>query len=159
MNGRSAIAVALALLAVGTTRIAGASELIGRPAVESGDTLRFGAVRVRLAGIEAPHAGSDCTLAGAPFDCARIAATALMDLTVGAAVQCRPVDAGADEPPGGVVVARCEADGYDLSEGMTYTGWARAWPAETSIYRIFETRARAQRHGLWRAGISPPGSW
>lgn len=133
---------------------ASAADLAGHPVIESGDTLRFGDVRVRLTGIEAPRAGAGCSRQGAPFDCARISTTALMDLTAGAVVRCFRLVAR-----DGGVMARCEAGGYDLSEGMTYTGWARAWPRDDNPYRSFETQARARGHGLWRAGFSPPDVW
>jgi endonuclease YncB( thermonuclease family) len=92
--------------------------------------------------------------AGAPFDCARIAATALMDLTAGAEVRC-----GAPTNVGDVIEARCSAGGYDLAEGMTYTGWASARPGADNPYRIFEQQARARGHGLWRPGYAPPPDW
>ncbi len=128
---------------------------VGNVAVLTGDTLRLGGKEVRLVGIEAPAAGAGCRLHGAPFDCARIAATALTDLTAGADVECEP----AGRTPQGDIVARCMAGGYDLAEGMTYTGWARAWPREGNRYRGFENLARNRGHGLWRDGLTPPALW
>lgn len=129
--------------------------LTGPVEVLSGDTLRVGGTRVRLVGVRAPAKGVGCSLRGAPFDCARIAMTALMDLVAGATVACDDVRKAED----GAVVARCRANGYDLSEGMTYTGWARAWPRTGNRYRGFEDEARARRHGLWRDGVEPPAGW
>jgi endonuclease YncB( thermonuclease family) len=155
----AATALLAGLIAGPAPPAAGADEtaavFAGRPVVVSGDTLRIGSVRLRLAGIEAPDGDTGCTRGGAPFDCGRIAATALLDLTAGAEVRCREVA----QSPGGGIVARCEAGGYDLSEGMTYTGWARAWPRDGNRYRAFEDHARERGHGLWRNGFTPPVAW
>jgi endonuclease YncB( thermonuclease family) len=154
---RRASAAACAFLAVvsPSPARADAAQLVGHPTVEAGDALRFGDLLVRLAGIEAPPTGAECSRAGASFDCARISATALMDLVAGTEVRCRQTG----RLPAGDTVARCRAGGYDLSEGMAYTGWARAWPREDNVYRQHEDYARQHGHGLWRSGVAPPSDW
>lgn len=131
------------------------AELKGRAVVISGDTLEINGDRIRLDGIMAPVDGQSCTMYGRTYDCRRISATALMDLTAGSAVRC---PAYRVEPNVGKV-GTCYAGGYDLSEGMVYTGWALAYPRAGNAYLRFEKRARRSHHGLWRGTFVMPWEW
>ena len=102
--------------------LAADGELRGTPEVRDGDTIVLQGRRLRLDGIDAPELGQSCRIKSRLYDCGMVARTALLDLTAGAEVVCRPLGPG----PGGLTLARCFADDYDLSEGMTYTGWALA---------------------------------
>ncbi len=110
-------------------------------------TLRVAGQVVRLRGIAAPKPGDQCALRGTTIPCGRVATTALMDLTAGAEVHCQ-THAQSGGP--GTLLATCEAGGYDLSEGMIYTGWARPDKRATARYREVEEDARKRRRGLWR---------
>ncbi|MDP7342421.1 MAG: hypothetical protein QF767_03455 [Alphaproteobacteria bacterium] len=121
--------------------------LSGSPRVIDGQTLIVDGRRLRLEGIQAPPPGTRCRLRGNDQDCGRISTTALMDLTAGATVTCRPREAVAAD---GSRYARCRAGGYDLSEGMVYTGWAEADVAQMTRYSDLETEARSARRGMWR---------
>ena len=115
--------------------------------VIDGETLIVAGHRLRLEGIKAPAPGTRCTLRGNDHNCGRISTTALMDLTAGASVTCRRRDAVAED---GSRYARCRAGGYDLSEGMVYTGWAEADGTQMSRYAGFEAEARSAPRGMWR---------
>lgn len=141
----------LALL-VGFAAVPGATaaELAGPARVVDAVTVEVSGQAVRLYGIVAPSAGVRCAVRKETVDCGRIAATALMDLAAAATVRCRIVDPDTNPP-----VARCTADGYDLSEGMVYTGWARPTAeAPARLHRVEET-ARSRDHGLWLNGFPP----
>ncbi len=127
-----------------------AAQLSGEARVEDAATLSIDGHRVRLYGIAAPVPGDMCPLRGTRIDCGHIAATALMDLVAGARVRCEILDADPAPP-----LARCLSDGYDLSEGMVYTGWARPLPGAPANLREAEARAREGRHGLWRGAFPP----
>jgi len=124
-----------------------AAELSGDIRVLDGDTFEIGGQRVQLFGIVAPKLESHCQVAGNMIPCGRVSRGALLDLTAGAKVVCKvSAKAGTATDP----VARCQAGGYDLSEGMTYTGWARADLNASDYYLRFEKDARRQHRGLWR---------
>ncbi len=110
----------------------------GEVTVLRGDLLILDGQRHRLAGIAAPVPGQKCILRGRIIDCGRIATSQLKDLTAGADVRCRR---------GGDGMSLCTSDGYDLSEGMVHTGWARALNDKR---RKLELAARAARRGMWR---------
>lgn len=131
------------------------AELKGRAIVISGDTLEINGERIRLEGIMAPVDGQTCKMYGLTYDCRRISATALMDLTAGSTVRCPEYRV---EPNVGKV-GTCYAGGYDLSEGMVYTGWALAYPRAANGYLHFEKRARHSHHGLWRGAFMIPWKW
>ena len=109
-------------------------------------------------GVDAPELGQSCTIKGRPYDCGMVARTALLDLTAGTPVTCRTLEpvgqAGPDGRPG-----RCTAGGYDLSEGMAYTGWALAERTVTTRYAPNEDDARAARRGLWKGKFEAPWEW
>ena len=148
-------AAALLLLALAAAPTS-ADEVTGPPTVVSGDLLEVGGQRLRLAGIDAPEPGQSCRLSDRSYDCGRISATALMDLTAGVEVRCAAEPAAADGRP---ALATCFAGDYDLSEGMVYTGWALADPESGGRYKRLETGAKKARRGLWRGSFEPPWVW
>ena len=135
------------------------AEITGRPKIIDGDTLGLQGQAIRLYGIDAPELGQACTIGEQTYDCGMVARTALLDLTAGVAVTCRVLAAepGADarEPKPG----RCFAQGYDLSEGMAYTGWALAARQVSERYVVFEARAQAAGRGLWKGRFVSPWAW
>ena len=125
-----------------------AAEMLSGPVkVIDAANLRVGGQLVRLQGIAAPESGDRCPLRTVTIKCGRIATTALMDLTAGAKVQCEP---HGKPNAKGVYLATCKANGYDLSEGMVYTGWARPVKGSPKRYRAIEAGARKRGRGLWR---------
>ena len=112
----------------------------GAAEVLDGETLIVGGARFRLEGIDAPAPGTRCRVRGNEHDCGRISTTALMDLTAGAEVVCKPREMVARD---GSRYARCRAGGYDLSEGM-------ADVAQMKRYATLESEARQARRGMWR---------
>ncbi len=154
----SSLCLALALVA-GPLGAPALAEVAGPPRVIDGDTLAVQGTVIRLYGIDAPELGQSCRIGERAYDCGRIARTALLDLTAGASVRCKlgpasPEDSGADGR-----IGRCSADGYDLSEGMAYTGWALALRPVSERYVVFEERARAARRGLWKGRFVAPWDW
>lgn len=78
-----------------------------------------------------------------------------MDLSAGATVRC-VLHRETDDHE---LLGNCFADGYDLSEGMAYTGWALALPGESTHYGAAEAGARSARRGLWRGDFVRPWEW
>lgn len=134
---------------------AAGTELRGTPKVIAGDLIELQGQRLRLAGIDAPEPGQRCALEARLYDCGEVARTALLDLTAGTEVRCRPLG----QDPGGSTLARCTAAGYDLSEGMAYTGWAMVQPAAAERYGAVQEQARRAKRGLWRGRFVAPWEW
>ena len=154
------VAGPLAAGPAGTMSSQAANELRGIPEVIDGDTLDLQGRRLHLTGVDAPELAQRCWLKARLYDCGRVARTALLDLTAGVEVICRPLEPG----PADRTLAYCTAGGYDLSEGMAYTGWALADPdnadPETGDrYNREETRARVAGRGLWRGRFVAPWDW
>jgi endonuclease YncB( thermonuclease family) len=89
-----------------------------------------------------------CWLTSRLYPCGEIAEAALMDLVAGAPdVRCEVLES--DWGDDGAILARCFSEGYDLSEGMTYTGWAMADPQIGERYRPLQEEAEKAGRGLW----------
>lgn len=125
------------------------------------ETLRVEGRLYRLAGIDAPEAGQHCGLKGRLYPCGEIAKAGLMDLVAGASVTCRALAGSTVTGSAGdaVAPAHCFSDGYDLSEGMAYTGWAMADPVSGQAYRALEADAAKAGRGLWRGSFVKPWDW
>ncbi len=127
----------------------------GPATVIDGNTLEVAGARLRLYGIDAPDLDQPCRLRGRTQACGVIARAALMDLTAGATLDCemRGRDAA------GRTLATCTADGYDVAEGMVYTGWALALDGAPARYHSVERQAKAARRGLWLGQFTAPSEW
>ena len=154
--GASLRAVLLAVLSLWAGSALAGEAAVGPGQPVDGERIIVGGRLFCLQGIDAPEQGQICRNAqGKDYDCGLIAKTALMDLTAGIAVRCVP-----SGPPGhGCQTAYCVADGYDLSEGMTYTGWAMADPATGGRYRRWQAEAKKKRRGLWKGTFDRPWDW
>ena len=149
----------------------GSEWLQGMPEVVDGDTLVLQGARLQLVGIDAPELEQICVLRRKSYDCGDIARSALLNLIAGSEVACKRVESAeaartdqpaeeywADDGASGDR-ALCTVDGYDLSEGMVYTGWALTLPFQQTRYSRFQTGARAAKRGLWRGAFVTPWDW
>ena len=131
----AALAFGLAPLSAGSR--AGEIRVIDGGRIEAGGTVHT------LYGIKAPALGERCRVRGKTHDCGILARAGLMDLTAGAKVKCTHVKSAPQ-------TSRCRANGYDLSEGMVYTGWAVALPQSPTRLRALMNDSKARRRGMWR---------
>ena len=125
--------------------------LTGNVLVIDGDSLEMGAVRIRLAAIDAPDLEQTCKDAkGETYRCGSLAASVLEEEIGGRAVTCFPQDT--DQY--GRVIAACEVNGRDLGDVMVRRGMALA--EHSARYIEAEVEARRAKRGLW-AGV--PEDW
>lgn len=125
----------------------------GAARVTDGDTLRLGAVEIRLFGIDAPEARQLCARAdGTPWSCGRAASARLAELVAVGPVRCRPQD----RDRYGRLVSICTAGGIDLGGRLVAEGLARAYASFSAVYLPLEADARAARLGLWQGAATAP---
>jgi endonuclease YncB( thermonuclease family) len=128
----------------------------GPAEVSDGDTLRIGAVRVRLFGIDAPESRQPCDSGEkGGWACGAAAADRLRELTAGRAVHCVP----RDRDRYGRLVATCSAGGVDLGARLVAEGLARAYTRFGDDYAAVERRAKTEQIGLWRGAAAAPWDW
>ena len=121
--------------------------------VSDGDTLRLGAVTVRLFGIDAPEARQVCSGAdGVAWDCGKAAAARLQALVAGRPVRCQPQD----QDRYGRMVSICTAGGVDLGGQLVAEGLARAYRQFSDTYVPLEDVARTAGLGLWQGAAEAP---
>ena len=142
------ITLFLMTLVATATIVSAADELTSEAfTVVDGVTIDLGDRQLSLNGIAVPELGRMCLLSGRERDCGLIARAALLDLTAGATIVCSASDADTH---------RCTANGYDLSEGMIYTGWAVPLPGAPEVYRTVLADARGRPRGFWRGEFVAP---
>lgn len=110
-----------------------------------GNRLLIKGKEISLYAIKAPELGTFCNPKKRKYDCGKIARSSLMDMSAGAKIICHPVTAPHD--PGKF---KCTAGGYDLSEGMIYTGWAQPLKSAPAYFKKLARQAREKRRGMWR---------
>src|SRR5438128_6955580 len=111
----------------------------GAVRVVDGDTLRIGAARIRLHGIDAPERAQSCADAsGRRYGCGQEAAAALARLIGGT----RPDCVERDRDHYGRSVAICSVAGRDLNRAMVAEGWALAYTQYSRDYVGDEAAAR-----------------
>jgi endonuclease YncB( thermonuclease family) len=151
-GGLAALVLAAALLvSIAVFMQPSGRQVAGAVYVVDGDTLRMGALAVRLKDMDAPEMRQSCLREGAPYPCGKIAREALIGLVRDREVQCRI--AGRDRY--GRSLARCTVDGQDIGSRMIEAGYAVAYGG----YEREEARARAGRLGLWAGTFEPPSQW
>ena len=130
-----------------------AEVLAGVPRIVDGDTLEISGTNIRLAGLDAPERAQDCTDAGGDaFACGRAATDYLRFLIGGGTATCR----GEGRDRWNRLIARCRANGVDLSEAMIRRGWAVAFMGDLER---FEAEARDAGVGMWAGEFTRPADW
>jgi endonuclease YncB( thermonuclease family) len=126
--------------------------LAGTAHTADGDSLRLGADRVRLIGIDAPELDQVCWHTdGSEWPCGRVARDRLALALAGATIACAP--RGVDKY--GRTLARCDVDGIDLGAIMVEEGLAIA----ESDYVAEQLSARAAGKGIWSGRFTNPREW
>ena len=121
----------------------------GEVYVLSGDRISIAQKAYCLADIQAPAIGQTCQRAnGRNFDCGHISKTALMDLTAGAKVHCKAI-----QKTTSCTIAKCSANGINLSRNIVHTGWA---PGVDHQFNDVQERAKRNKHGLWKGSFDLP---
>ena len=125
----------------------------GDALVIDGDTLELGSVRIRLFAIDAPELGQTCLRDEVQWRCGDEARAILAAFVDGKRLTCEE----RHRDQWNRVVARCEADGLDLSEAMVRGGLAIALADFSSDYVAAETRARSVGFNIWGSDfVTPP---
>lgn len=141
-----------ALAPLATALPAAAPAILGPAKVVDGDTLRLGAVTVRLHGIDAPEHGQTCPgVRGGQWRCGQAAMARLAELAAGRALDCQPLD----RDRYGRIVAACRSGGQDLGATLVAEGLAWAYHRYSSDYAGIEAKARTRRTGVWQADTQP----
>lgn len=122
----------------------------GRPLVKDGDDLCFGAVDVRLLGVDAFETQQQCRNAtGQPYACGVEGAIKLRSLVSKGIVTCE--ERWGRDGYGRPLVA-CSVGTLDINEEMVRSGWAVAYKRSLKKYRDAQREAEDAKRGVWAFG-------
>jgi endonuclease YncB( thermonuclease family) len=138
-----------ALVAAVMTQFTGVAHVI------DGDTLRVGAERVRLSGIDAPELKQRCGIGVEQVPCGALAAEWLKSRIEGQRVDC--VSSGRDRYER--MIAICRIAGRDVGAALVDAGWATAYRRYSDAYAHNEAGARMARLGIWKTGFEAPSNY
>ncbi len=110
-----------------------------------GGTLTIKGKSFALYAIKAPQLGSYCNPRLKKYDCGLISKSSLMDMSAGATIVCSRAPAPYNKDK-----YKCLSDGYDLSEGMVYTGWATPLETAPDLFKKLAREAKEKPRGMWR---------
>ncbi len=128
------------------TPIAGPAE------VTDGDTLRIGATRIRLTGIDAPELAQTCTdQSGREWPCGAEAKAFVIGLVMHEEVSCAL--RGTDRY--GRSLGACTASGTDIGARIVAAGWA----VSDGGYFTEQENARNAARGIWSGSFIAPAEW
>ncbi|MES3100587.1 thermonuclease family protein [Sphingomonas faeni] len=128
---------------------------MGNAHVTDGDTLRIGATRVRLSGVDAPELSQRCGREGHEVACGKMAADWLRHRVESRLVTCQTVDTDRY----GRSVATCRIGVEDVNAALVEMGWATAYRRYSMDYVNQEDRARAANRGIWALGFQMPADY
>jgi endonuclease YncB( thermonuclease family) len=133
------------------------ASVVAPAAVIDGDSLRAGAVDIRLIGIDAPELRQTChDRNGGEWPCGRVAKARLVSLVSRGDIACTAYGRDGYNR----TLAVCSAgDITDLGEALVREGYAVDSGGITSRYTTAEAEARTQRRGIWRGFFERPERW
>lgn len=146
----------IGFLAAGAVCLCAGVTLGGAHRVVDGDTVAFGAERVRIAGIDTAEKGQTCVDAdGAAWDCAQAAT----DRVHGLIDQNGPLSCYGDERDYyGRLLATCFAGKVNIGAALVAEGLA--WPYRNRGPYLGEAAtAEARGVGIWQADNQTPWNW
>ncbi len=157
--GRALVKLLLAALLILVSSCVRAETVRGYPRVVDGDTLVFGEIVVRLAGIDAPELGQVCVSrsTGVGVPCGEYSRDALAEVVaMFGVVEC----SGVSRDRWGRLIAVCwYGTGEDIGRVAVQTGAALAYRRYSDAYVSYEDDARLSESGIWSTDFVPPWDW
>lgn len=141
----------LATLVITAPTYAAALELNGAPEISDGDTLKIGAQKIRLHGIDAFENGQDCERGSKRYNCGAASENALRALA-GNGLRC----SGDSFDDYGRLIAICWAGERDVGAILVRNGHALAFRRFATDYVEEEEQARAEKAGAWAGDFVVP---
>ena len=131
-------------------------EIIGKPIITDGDSIRIDQLRIRLHGIDAPETKQLCRRADSlEYRCGILATLKLTDLIGDHWVTCNQISIDRYKR----IVAVCYAGSVNINAEMVRAGWALAYRRYSKEYIEEEVDARLAKRGIWEGQFTKPWEW
>jgi endonuclease YncB( thermonuclease family) len=135
---------------------AAARDMVAVPEIVDADTIYAGAVKIRLAGLDAPETDQVCIDSqGRSWPCGLEARKRLQSFSGGRTWLCRLTG----EVTYDRQVGSCTIDGEDVGRWLVREGWALAFKRYSQMYVRDEIFARKRQKGLWSGAFVAPWDW
>ena len=136
---------------------ANALEKLTVTSIWDADSLRAGALRLRLHGIDAPELKQPCfNKANQPYDCGKMARDFLRSvIETGAQIECQHLDTDRYYR----LIVRCFHHGQDIAAQLVRAGWALAYRRYAKDYIVAEKQAAEAGQGIWQGNFTRPEIW
>ena len=125
--------------------------------ISDADSLRAGALRLRLHGIDAPELKQPCfNKANQLYDCGKMARDFLRSvIETGAQIECQHLDTDRYHR----LIVRCFHHGQDIAAQLVRAGWALAYRRYAKDYIVAEKQAAEAGQGIWQGNFTRPEIW
>ena len=120
--------------------------------VVDGDTIKFGDVKIRFSGIDAPEINQTCVASEGKVACGKISRDILITKVTNNKISC--TDEGKDFY--GRVLGECFVNGESLSRYLVREGFAFAYRKYSDKFILDEEYAKSNRLGMWSMKFQYP---
>ena len=120
--------------------------------VVDGDTIKFGDVKIRFSGIDAPEINQTCVASEGKVACGKISRDILITKVTNNKISC--TDEGKDFY--GRVLGECFVNGESLSRYLVREGFAFAYRKYSDKFISDEEYAKSNRLGMWSMKFQYP---
>ena len=120
--------------------------------VVDGDTIKFGDIKIRFSGIDAPEINQICVASEGKVACGKISRDILITKVTNNKISC--TDEGKDFY--GRVLGECFVNGESLSRYLVREGFAFAYRKYSNKYIKDEEYAKSNKLGMWSMKFQYP---
>ena len=120
--------------------------------VVDGDTIKFGDIKIRFSGIDAPEINQICVASEGKVACGKISRDILITKVTNNKISC--TDEGKDFY--GRVLGECFVNGESLSRYLVREGFAFAYRKYSDKFISDEEYAKSNRLGMWSMKFQYP---
>ena len=132
--------------------LSNANEIIGKPYVVDGDTIKIKNYKIRFFGIDAPEIKQTCLLSNKKWKCGKESKNFLINIIGNQHIRC--VILGKDIYKR--FICECFIKERNINQLMVRKGWAIAYRKYSKKYIFDEIYAQSKKNGIWKSIFENP---
>jgi endonuclease YncB( thermonuclease family) len=135
-----------------------AGEIVGKPEIHDGDTIKIDGQPIRLLGIDAPELKQRCVTNNHPWECGQSATNRLRGLINTKVVTCEIVKKDKYRRSLGECFIPSRKGILSVNQEMVKGGWALAY-LDGGSFTDMQSDAAAENRGIWKSEFETPSDW